>query len=401
MLIYNSLTELCALQLLVVVILALGSVALVSFMQKKLFFKTLLIASGVGILVTFLSLIVTQGNYGGTMYHERFGWPAQFYSVSRDIESGLDILIIKDLNPLKLLVNLLIYSSLFYLIFNVIESIKAKKNQLTIVSSVVLVLTLTTIFGFSTYNNITTSVNEAHIDQTTSSVDQNSVDIDGNPIVFVDDETKVPVSDDVILTDAKYNNGELLLNLKYSGCPPHTFKLYIGSNWTDSEPPIVPVSIYHYSDGACEIMSESTKRFSVYDLFNVLNKEVAKGQKLILSISDTSLNSKEVEIENSFNDAFSQEYAKETLLAKYPDIAKGLEGGLPPQILYFSRRDDSWIVVHTLEGSGVLQIFEATCYKVQEDGSVSELGHYKYEPYMSYILTDINNLDEETCTIRE
>ncbi|MCA9377274.1 hypothetical protein H6762_00705 [Candidatus Nomurabacteria bacterium] len=373
-------------------------------MQKKLSFKTYSIALGLGIIFTLLSLIVAQGKYGGMMYHERFGWPAQFYSVSRNIDwselPSTPIPFNQSFNFIKGFVNVLVYSSVFYLIFNVIESIKAKKNQVIIISSFVLGLTLIMIFGFSIYNNVNTSVDEVPVDKLDSSFDQNDMDFDDNPIVFIDDETQLPVSDDVTLTDAKYNNGELLISLKYSGCSPHKFKLYIGSNWTDSEPSVVPVSIYHYSDGACEIMGESTERFSVYDLFNVLDKEVAEGQKLILSISDTSRKNIEVEIENSFNDSFSQEFAKEALLSAHPNISDEMNA-LPAKSLYFSRKDDHWTAVYTAEGSGVLQIFEAVCYKITGDGSVSELGQYKHEPYMSYILTDINNLDEETCTIRE
>jgi hypothetical protein len=98
-------------------------------------------------------------------------------------------------------------------------------------------------------------------------------------------------------------------------------------------------------------------------------------------------------------DTKQQEFAKDSLFAAYPEIEQELLQGLPPQLLYYSQVDDYIYVVHTLEGSGVEQIFAANCYRIDNTGEVAKVGEYVYQPYMSYILQDINNLDQTNCKI--
>ena len=118
-------------------------------------------------------------------------------------------------------------------------------------------------------------------------------------------------------------------------------------------------------------------------------------------LNNSKENIHEAKIEEVNTAAFTEQVAKEFLLSAQPNIEKGIQAGLPPQLLYFSKRGQDWLIVHTTEGSGVDQIFAADCYQVKADGSVTVLGHYQYEPYMSYILQDINHLNVETCTIQE
>jgi hypothetical protein len=50
---------------------------------RLLFFSVLLAA-----VLALLSSLIGTGFYGGMMYHERFGWPFPFLTVSRNIEAG-------------------------------------------------------------------------------------------------------------------------------------------------------------------------------------------------------------------------------------------------------------------------------------------------------------------------
>lgn len=92
----------------------------------------------------------------------------------------------------------------------------------------------------------------------------------------------------------------------------------------------------------------------------------------------------------------TQEEAKDKLIQKYPELA--IDPGLPPHMFYYYPRSGGWIIVYTSEGSGVQQIFAADCFYVNDE--IQKIGSYKYEPYMSFILTDINDLDEETCKVK-
>lgn len=41
--------------------------------------------------LSLLSMVIIRGNYGGTAYHEKLGWPLQYHTISRNIEIGTNI----------------------------------------------------------------------------------------------------------------------------------------------------------------------------------------------------------------------------------------------------------------------------------------------------------------------
>jgi hypothetical protein len=272
MIIYNTLSSLDASQLIIVVLFAGISTAALYFVVRKIDYKGLLLSILLGIGLTLLSLLIGEGYYGGMLYHEKFGWPAQFYSVIRNIDPqelpALSMPFNQEFNPLKAIENFILYAAIAYMAIMIVESVRDKQLKAALAVSATLYLLIVSTACLSLLNNSKENIPEA-------------------------------------------------------------------------------------------------------------------------------------EIEEAFDASFTEQEAKETLLAVHPDIGKGIQAGLPPQILYFTRQGQDWLIVHTTEGSGVDQIFEADCYQVKADGSVTVLGHYQYEPYMSYILQDINHLNVETCTIQE
>lgn len=89
MLIYNILSDLTASQFLVFAVLETVFLTLSWLVFKKRpSFKAMLISALVAGLVALLSGLIGYGFYGGMMYHERFGWPFPYLTVSRGIEVG-------------------------------------------------------------------------------------------------------------------------------------------------------------------------------------------------------------------------------------------------------------------------------------------------------------------------
>ncbi|QQS39246.1 hypothetical protein IPM62_01360 [Candidatus Woesebacteria bacterium] len=102
----------------------------------------------------------------------------------------------------------------------------------------------------------------------------------------------------------------------------------------------------------------------------------------------------------NLDEKISKDIAQGLLFADFPEISKGLAGGPPAHMLYYFENNEGWQVVYTTEGSGVDQIFEASCFKVTHQRVVYQTGNYKYENLSSYILKDIDNLDTETCRVK-
>lgn len=92
MLIYNRFTELIAQQFIILALFEAMSVALALFVfKRRMTARILFFAAGIAIVLSLLSVVIVRGNYGGMAYHERFGWPFQFQTVSRNIEIGTNV----------------------------------------------------------------------------------------------------------------------------------------------------------------------------------------------------------------------------------------------------------------------------------------------------------------------
>jgi hypothetical protein len=89
MLIYNVISELTVAQLLLPILFGMGTLAIGIYIWKPRAITRVITWSGIiAIVVSLLSLVIVQGGYSGTPFRERFGWPIQFYYVTRNLESG-------------------------------------------------------------------------------------------------------------------------------------------------------------------------------------------------------------------------------------------------------------------------------------------------------------------------
>jgi hypothetical protein len=80
MLVYNLLSEIIADQFIIIAFSKLLLLVLFFlFLKKRLTLKTCLIAILFALILSLMSTIIARGYYGGTLYHEKFGWPIQYY----------------------------------------------------------------------------------------------------------------------------------------------------------------------------------------------------------------------------------------------------------------------------------------------------------------------------------
>ncbi|MCA9382698.1 hypothetical protein KC660_04825, partial [Candidatus Dojkabacteria bacterium] len=108
-----------------------------------------------------------------------------------------------------------------------------------------------------------------------------------------------------------------------------------------------------------------------------------------------------VVIENNNIDQSTKDKLNSSLLKAYPELDLNSED-LPPHMLYyFPCEENGWRIVYTTEGSGIDQILAAECFEINRDSSVARLGSYQAKGYDSYIVTDVSQLDESTCKIRD
>ena len=92
MLCYNQITELISAQFLIISLFEAIFVALALFVfKRRMTARILFFAAVIALVLSLLSVVIVRGNYGGMAYHERFGWPFQFQTVSRNIELGTNI----------------------------------------------------------------------------------------------------------------------------------------------------------------------------------------------------------------------------------------------------------------------------------------------------------------------
>lgn len=157
MIFYNLITELISTQFLMVALFEVIVVIIALFVFKrkitaKIIFSTVTIA----VILSLLSIIIVRGNYGGMAYHERFGWPFQYHTVSRNIEIGTNIAVpySSRFDFLKLIANMVFWGFVpLVALLEFFSKEKNKKYNVFAMSSLVLFILLTSFFSYS--NSIT------------------------------------------------------------------------------------------------------------------------------------------------------------------------------------------------------------------------------------------------------
>lgn len=92
MFLYNQITEITATQFLTIALFEILAIIVSVFVfKKKLTLKILLYSAIIAATLSLLSIVIVRGNFGGTAYYEKFGWPLQYHIVSRNIEIGTNI----------------------------------------------------------------------------------------------------------------------------------------------------------------------------------------------------------------------------------------------------------------------------------------------------------------------
>ena len=154
MLIYNHIAEIIADQFLIIALYEIITIGIVTFVFKKrltvrIYFLTILLA----IILSIISMVIARGNYGGTAYHERFGWPVQYYLVSRNIEVGTNIAVPYSFNFIfsKFCANTFLW---LYLPVNIYTIYLNKKRTRTFIiyMSFAVIIFIGLVAGFSLYN---------------------------------------------------------------------------------------------------------------------------------------------------------------------------------------------------------------------------------------------------------
>lgn len=153
MIFYNQITELIFTQFLIIALFEVIAVTIAFFVfKRKITAKIIFSAVIIAVLLSLLSIIIVRGNYGGMAYHERFGWPFQFHSVSRNIEIGTNVPIPYSFHFdfLKFITNIVFWGFVpLVVLLEFFSKEKNKKYKIFVTSSLVLFILLTTFFSYS------------------------------------------------------------------------------------------------------------------------------------------------------------------------------------------------------------------------------------------------------------
>jgi len=154
MFIYNLIAEITADQFIIIALYEIIAISIVSFVFKKrltlrIYFFTILLA----LILSIISVIIARGNYGGTAYHERFGWPIQYYFVSRNIEIGTNIAVPYSFNFIfsKFFANTFLWLYLPVVIYTIYLN-KKRTKAFILYASFALILFIGLVAGFSLFN---------------------------------------------------------------------------------------------------------------------------------------------------------------------------------------------------------------------------------------------------------
>jgi len=154
MLIYNLIAEITADQFVIIAVYEIIAISILTFVfKKKLTLKIYLFTILIALVLSVLSLIFARGSYGGTAYHERFGWPVQYYIISRNIEPGTNAAVPYSFNFIftKFFANTFLWLYLPIVIYTIYLNKKITK-MFKIYISITMFAFIGMVSGFSLFN---------------------------------------------------------------------------------------------------------------------------------------------------------------------------------------------------------------------------------------------------------
>ena len=154
MLIYNLIAEITADQFVIIAVYEVLAICILTFiLKKRLLLKTYLFTVIIAFVLSLISLIFTRGGYGGTAYHERLGWPVQYYIISRNIELGTNIAVPYSFDFIfsKFFANTFLWLYLPIVIYTIYLN-KKRTKTFKIFISITLLAFIGMVSGFSLFN---------------------------------------------------------------------------------------------------------------------------------------------------------------------------------------------------------------------------------------------------------
>lgn len=155
MLLYNQITEITATQFLTIVLFEILMIVVNVFVfKKKLTLKILLYSAIIAATLSLLSIVIVRGNFGGTAYYEKFGWPLQYHIVSRNIEIGTNIAVPHSFHfdLFRFIANAFFWWFTPLIALNIIfNGTNKKQYKLFLTSAILFFILLTVYFSYSNF----------------------------------------------------------------------------------------------------------------------------------------------------------------------------------------------------------------------------------------------------------
>lgn len=154
MLLYNIIAEIAADQFVIIALYEVITIGIIFLVfKKRLTLKACLITVFMALILSLISTIIARGYYGGTLYHEKLGWPIQYYYVIRSIEIGTNIASPYSFNFVfsKFFANTFIWLYLPIAAFSIY--LDKKRNRAFVIYVVIIIIIYTCLVaGFSLFN---------------------------------------------------------------------------------------------------------------------------------------------------------------------------------------------------------------------------------------------------------
>lgn len=152
---YNQLTELVYSQFLIIALFEIVVIAVAIFIfKRKLSLEKMVYAIVLAFVLSLLSSFFARGTFGGMAYHERFGWPFQYYTVSRGFmgnEPNVPVPGSFHFDFVKFISNCFYWGFPAVLFFWSIKKSKNKYSMALILGSLAIFVILTVSFSYSNF----------------------------------------------------------------------------------------------------------------------------------------------------------------------------------------------------------------------------------------------------------
>lgn len=159
MLFYNQLTELIAEQFIMLALFEATVMGILVFIfKRKPTVRIVLYSAIAGMILSLLSSLIVQGDYGGMGYHERFGWPFPYHTVSRSIEFGTQELVpySRGFDVFKFIANIVFWAFIPFVL--VTEQFNKKNNAWIFSIGSLAIFVMAT--GYFSYDNFSFERNQ-------------------------------------------------------------------------------------------------------------------------------------------------------------------------------------------------------------------------------------------------